>query len=444
MTNVRELPKNIEAEQVVIGSAILEPDSTMPILVDMLQPDLFYERRHRVIFRAIRELFEQDTPADIVLLASHLEDTGFMEKAGGRMYLTELLDRTTTTASLEYYADIVKKKALLRGMIEAGGIITEIGFDEATEPDILLDKAESLVFNLNQGNITGAVFVSEFLHECLDSLEALQKHSGTVTGLPSGIPELDKMTTGFQDSELTLIAGRPGMGKTTFLLELMRHNAIREGKTVLVFSLEMTKKTLLARMVAAEARVNFFQMRAGLLTVEQWREVASASAKLVKARIIIDDQPGLSVLEIRARARRLVSQHDVDAVFVDYLQLIEPGIRHGNRQEDVSYISRSLKRLAREISKSLIVASQLNRGTEEGSGRRPRLSDLRESGALEQDADLVGFLYSENYYSDEDKSNLVWPSELIIAKQRNGPVGTVNVSFHRGFQCFFPSEKGIM
>ncbi len=441
---VRELPKNIEAEQVVLGAAILEPESTLPILVDMLEADYFYERRHRIIFRAIRELFEDDKPSDIVLLASRLEDKGEMEKAGGRPYLNELLDRTTTTASLEYYADIVKQKYILRSLHEAGGRIAEMGFDEASEPETLLDKAESLVFHLNQGNISGAVFVSEFIHERLNALESLQSHSGALTGLASGIPKLDEMTGGFQDSDLCIIAGRPGTGKTSFLLEMIRHATIRENKTIAFFSLEMKKETLLDRMMSAEGHVNLSLMRAGMLTTDQWRNVTGAAAKLDPAKIIIDDDASANVLEIRARARRLASQHPLDAVFIDYLQLLEAGIRHGNRQEDVSYVSRSLKRLARELDVPVIAASQLNRKPEDREGSRPRLSDLRESGSLEIDSDVVMLLYRKDYHEiEEQQKSPVSPSELIMAKQRNGPVGTVLVSFHKGYQAFFPTERGI-
>ena len=442
----RELPKNVEAEQVVIGAAILEPENTLPILVEILKPEHFNFANHRIIFRAIRELFEEGTPSDIVLLANHLEERGEMEKAGGRFYLNELLDRTTTTASLEYYANIVREKYILRSMIEAGGRIAEYGFDEVSEPEALLDKAESLIFEIGEGNVSGSFsMVGDFLRERIEYLSELQHHSGVVTGLSSGIPKLDEMTTGFQDSEFIMIAGRPGMGKTALLLELVRHATIREDKTVAVFSLEMKKEHLLDRMIAAEGRVNFQKMRAGLLTTEEFRSVTAAGAKIDPARIIVDDTPAATVLEIRARARRMASQHGIDAVYIDYLQLVEPGTAHTQRQEAVSYISRSLKRLARELDVPVHAASQLNRNPEDRESRRPRLSDLRESGALEQDTDMVLLLFSENYYKkfDEGRSDIVWPCELIIAKQRNGPVGVVPVSFQRGFQSFFPTERGI-
>jgi len=446
-SDVRELPKNIEAEQVVLGSAILEPDSIMPVLIDKLSHEHFYERRHRVIFRTIRELFDRGEPADIILLANRLEETGDMERAGGRMYLNELLDRTTTTASLEYYADIVKRKATLRALIESGGRISELGFDESSETDEILDKAEHLIFNISSRDSGGAYFlISDFLYEHIDVLEKMHKDGGghSVTGFSTGFGELDDMTAGMQRSDLVVVAGRPGTGKTSFLLAMARHMAIRESAKIGLFSLEMKKEHLLERLLCGEGKINLKKLRSGVITNEKWRELASAASKFSRAQIFVDDTPGISVLEIRARARRMHAQYGLDVVMVDYLQLVEGGIRAERREQEVAYISRSLKKLARELNVCVITASQLNRGVEGRTERRPRLSDLRESGAIEQDADIVMFIYREDYHRQQDEggtgapSDTSAPSELIIAKQRNGPVGNIEIMFHKAYTSFYP------
>jgi replicative DNA helicase len=446
-TEVRELPKNIEAEQVVLGSAILEPDTTIPILVEKLFPEHFYERRHRVIFRTIRELFDRGEPADIVLLANRLEENDDMERAGGRMYLNELLDRTTTTASLEYYADIVKRKATLRSLIESGGRISELGFDESSQTEEILDKAEQLIFDISSRDTGSSYYlISDFLYEHIDTLEKLHRDPGrhTITGFATGFPHLDEMTAGMQRSDLVIIAGRPGTGKTSLLLAMIRHMSIRDNATVGIFSLEMKKEHLLERLLCGEGKVNLHHLRGGFVPGEKWRDLASAASKLQKANIIVDDTPGVSILEIRARARRMAAQHGLDVLMLDYLQLVEGGVRTDSREQEVAYISRSLKKLARELNICVIAASQLNRGVEGRTEKRPRLADLRESGAIEQDADIVMFIYREDYHRHQDEGGKGAPSdassetELIIAKQRNGPVGTIDMMFHKAYASYYP------
>jgi len=446
-TDVRELPKNIEAEQVVLGAAILEPESTIPILVEKLFPEHFYERRHRVIFRTIRELFDRGEPSDIVLLANRLEETGDMERAGGRMYLNELLDRTTTTASLEYFADIVKRKATLRSLIEAGGRISELGFDEVNETDEILDRAEALIFDISSRDTGSSYFlISDFLYEHIDTLEKLHRDPSrhTVTGFSTGFPYLDEMTAGMQRSDLVIVAGRPGTGKTSFLLALARHMAIRDNAKIGIFSLEMRKEHLLERLLCGEGKISLHRLRGGYVPGEKWRDLAHAASKLQKAQIIVDDSPGVSILEVRARARRMAAQHGLDVVMLDYLQLAEGGIRADRREQEVAYISRSLKKLARELNICVIAASQLNRSPEGRTEKRPRLADLRESGAIEQDADVVMFIYREDYHRQQDEGGTGAPSdasassELIIAKQRNGPVGNVELMFHKAYASFYP------
>jgi replicative DNA helicase len=445
---LRSLPKNIEAEQVILGAAILEPEDTIPLLVERLRPEYFYHRAHRVIFRTIRELFDRSEPSDIVSLANRLEEKGDMEKAGGRIYLTELLDRVTTTASLEYYADIVRKKATLRALIESGGRIAEFGYDEASDTSEILDKAESLIFDISRRDSKGDYYlVSEFLYEHIDTLAELHsdpsKH--TLSGFSTGFPRLDEMTSGLHRSDLIVLAGRPGMGKTSLALTFARNVALRGKAKVAIFSLEMTKEQLLERLLCGEAKVSLHRLRGGYVPPDKWRDIAKAANEFQKATIIVDDTPGNSILEIRAKARRMALQHGLDMLIVDYLQLVEGSIRTDIREQEISHITRSLKKLARELDIPVIAVSQLNRAVEQRErGRRyPRLSDLRESGAIEQDADVVAFIYRADYYdepSDSVKSGQGAGSEaeIIIAKQRNGPVDKLSVVFHKAYASFYP------
>ncbi|MBU0595694.1 replicative DNA helicase [Candidatus Bipolaricaulota bacterium] len=446
-SDVRELPRNLEAEQVVLGSAILEPQGTIPILVEKLLPEHFYQRRHRVIFRTIRELFDRGEPADVVSLANRLEERGEMERAGGRMYLNELLDRVTTTASLEYYAEIVQKKATLRSLIEAGGRISEIGYDEVSDTDEILDKAESLIFEISSRDSAGSyVLVSDFLYEHIDKLEELHRDPSrhTVSGFSTGFPRLDELLSGLQRSDLIIVAGRPGTGKTSFALAVARHVAVREKAGVGIFSLEMAKEQLLERLLCGEGKVSLHRLRGGYIPAAKWRDIAMAASKLQKSTIIIDDTPGSSILEIRAKARRMASQHRLDMVIVDYMQLVEGSIRTDVREQEIAHISRSLKRLARELNVPVIAVSQLNRAVEQREKKYPRLADLRESGAIEQDADVVMFIYREDYYKQPDQDNpnsgegAASEAEIIIAKQRNGPLGRVKVNFHKAYASFYP------
>jgi len=449
-SDVRELPRNIEAEQVVLGSAILEPQGTIPILVERLSPEHFYQRRHRVIFRTIRELFDRGEPADVVSLANRLEERGEMERAGGRMYLNELLDRVTTTASVEYYAEIVRKKATLRSLIEAGGRIAEIGYDEVSETDEILDKAESMIFDISSRDSAGSyALVSDFLYEHIETLEALHrdKNRHIVSGFSTGFPRLDEMLSGLQRSDLIIVAGRPGTGKTSFALAVARHVAIREKASVGVFSLEMAKEQLLERLLCGEGRVSLHQLRGGYISTAKWGDIATAAGKLQKATIIIDDTPGSSILEIRAKARRMASQHHLDLVIVDYMQLVEGSVRTDVREQEIAHISRSLKRLARELNVPVIAVSQLNRAVEQRESKYPRLADLRESGSIEQDADVVMFIYRADYYKQPDQDSAssgqgaASDAEIIIAKQRNGPLGKVTVSFHKAYASFYAMTR---
>jgi replicative DNA helicase len=448
-TSLRNLPKNIEAEQIILGSALLEPEGTIPILLEKLRPEHFYHQAHRVIFRTIRELFDRGEPGDIVSVANRLEEKAEMEKAGGRIYLNELLDRVTTTASLDYYADIVRKKAILRALIEAGGQITEFGFNEAENTDEILDKSESLIFDISRRDSSGTYYlINQFLYEHIEALEKVRREPDrhTITGLSTGFPKLDEMTGGLQRSDLIVLAGRPGTGKSSLALTLARNVAIREKAVVAIFSLEMTKEQLLERLLCGEAMVSLHRLRGGYVPAAKWRDLATAASKFQPTTILVDDTPGSSILEIRAKARRMATQHKLDMLIVDYLQLIEGSIRTDVREQEIAHISRSLKKLARELEIPVLAVSQLNRAVEQRESKYPRLADLRESGAIEQDADVVIFIYRKDYYEEPTEvtssgRGATSDSELIIAKQRNGPLGKVLVTFHKAYASFYPQAR---
>jgi replicative DNA helicase len=378
----RPLPKNREAEQVVLGAAMLEPDSVIPQLLQTLQPDDFYWKAHQIIYRVILELFEGGKPADLITVGNRLDELNKLDEVGGRAYLSELLTKVTTTASVPYYAEIIKKKAILRALIEAGHKITELGFQEESELEPLLDAAEEKIFQISRFQLTHNFYlIRDFLHEHLERLEKLQRDPSqhAVTGLPTGYKRFDEMTAGLQPSDLIVIAARPSMGKTSLALSLARNMALRFGKCVGFFSLEMTKEQLLERLLCAEARINLHRLRGGYLQTdsESWRRIIHAASKLQNSKIIIDDTPSISVLELKAKARRMKSEHNLDILFVDYLQLVEAGAHADVREQEVAYIARSLKALARELNIPVVALSQLSRAPERPP-RRPRLSDLRE------------------------------------------------------------------
>ncbi len=378
----RPLPKNREAEQVVLGAAMFEPETVIPHLLQTLQPDDFYWRAHAIIYRVILELFEGGKPADLITVGNRLDELNKLDEVGGRAYLSELVSKVTTTASVPYYAEIIKKKAILRALVEAGHEIAELGFHEESELEPLLDAAEEKVFQVSRFQLKRNFYlIRDFLHEHLERLERLQRDPSqhTVTGLPTGYRKFDEMTAGLQPSDLIVIAARPSVGKTSLALSIGRQMALRFGKCVGFFSLEMTKEQVLERLLCAEARINLHRLRGGYLQTdsESWRRIINAANRLQNSKIIIDDTPSISVLELKAKARRMKSEHGLDALFVDYLQLVEGGGRSEVREQEVAYIARSLKGLARELNIPVVALSQLSRAPERPP-RRPRLSDLRE------------------------------------------------------------------
>ncbi|MCI2430709.1 replicative DNA helicase [Candidatus Acetothermia bacterium] len=458
----RPLPKNREAEQVLLGAAMLEPEQVVPQLLEVLQPDDFYWKAHQIIYRAILELFDAGAPADPIAVGNRLEELKKLDDVGGRAYLNELLAKVTTTASVPYYAEIIKKKATLRALIQAGHEIAELGFHEESDLEELLDGAEEKVFEVSRFQIKQNYYLlKDFLHEHLAHLEKLQQdpQRHAVTGLPTGYRKFDEMTSGLQRSDLIIIAARPSVGKTSLALSVGRQMALRYGYSAGIFSLEMTKEQVLERLLCAEARINLHRLRGGYLQTdsESWRRIINAASKLQNSKIFIDDTPSLSVLELKAKARRMKAEHNLDVLFVDYLQLIEAGSHSDVREQEVAYIARSLKGLARELDIPVVAISQLSRAPERPP-RRPRLSDLRESGEIEQTADVVLFLYREETGSEENSEGeesqgpeqhqtapLVHDTEIIIGKQRNGPTGVFNLLFHRTYTSFeehFITEPG--
>jgi replicative DNA helicase len=436
-------PQNVDAEMSVLGAMLIDP-SAVPAAIEKLRFYHFYSEAHQEIYKLFTELFEQNIPLDLLTVSERLQKKGLIEKVGGSSYLAHLSTFVPTSAHVEHYAKIVKDKALLRSLIATSTQIVQESFDQRADVDLLIDRAERLIFELHEEKIEGQVTaIKGIIRSSIETIERLYQNKTLVTGLPTGYFKLDEMTSGFQPNDLIIVAGRPSMGKSAFVTCICENAALLSKKPLAFFSLEMSKEQLAQRMLCSIARINAKDVQRGFLSKEKWTPLVNAAAKLSEAPIFIDDTPNSTVLEIRAKARRLKSQHDIQLVVVDYLQLIPGSGRSENRQQEISDISRSLKALARELKVPVIAISQLNRQVDSRQGNRPQLSDLRESGAIEQDADLVLFLYREEYYTrentaDEDRNK----AEVIVAKQRNGPTGTVGLRFFHEFARFDnPSER---
>lgn len=441
---IRPIPKNKEAEQVVLGAAMLEPEEALPQLAVRLGPHHFYSQAHQEIYRTILELFTHGELPDAVTVANRLEERGKLDQVGGRTYLNELLARVTTVTALPYYMDIVETKALRRWLIEAGGRIAELGYREELGVEETLDRAGEIVFEIAQRkSLPDYHQLSDFLYDHLEVLEEIHKdpERRPVTALSTGFEEFDAYTGGLSRSDLVVIAGRPGTGKTSLALAIARDVAIRQRKRVGIFSLETAKEQVLERLLCAEAQVDLHSLRSGYLPPAKWGQIAEAAGRLHEAQILVDDVPGAPILSIKAKARRMAMEHGLDLLMVDYLQLVEAGIRTDVREQQIAYISRTLKGLARELGIPVIACSQLNRAVERRESKRPQLSDLRESGAIEQDADLVVFIYRPDYYEDQSGKGPVAETEIIVAKQRNGPTGKFILQFHKSYATFYPSAR---
>ncbi|HOJ92234.1 MAG TPA: replicative DNA helicase [Dictyoglomaceae bacterium] len=432
-------PHNEEAEQAVLGAMLLSRDAIAKV-VEILHPDSFYYEHHGMIFRVIVDLFEKALPVDLVSVTEELRNRNILEKVGGSVYVASLLDVVPTAANVEYYAHIVAEKALLRKLINAGTEIVSLGYKENETPELLVDKAEQLIFEIAQYHrFRALVPLREILSKSFKEIEKLHQTGKPYTGVPTGFWDLDRKTGGLQPSDLIIIAARPGMGKTSFSLSIAQYIALEEHLPVAIFNLEMSSFQLALRLLGSEAQIDIHRLRTGQIKEQEWPKLARAFGKLAEAPIYVDDTPDLNVVEMRARARRLKAEKGLALIIVDYLQLIRFLDRDKSENQQISEISRGLKSLARELEVPVIAISQLSRAVEARAERRPQLSDLRGSGGLEQDADVVIFIYREGYYKAQEMeidSDTPEEVEIIIAKQRNGPTGTVKLLFFKSSTSF--------
>jgi replicative DNA helicase len=429
-------PQNVEAERAVLGGVLLEPEAATTA-IEIVSPDCFYRPAHGKIFQAMITLFTKREPIDVMTLGEELKKSGDLEALGGITALTDLVDGTPTAANIEHYARIVLDKFILRQLIRASTDIAADAYAASREADAILDSAEQKIFKISESRVSqGFVHIKDILKERFEEIQRVHETRMSITGLASGFIDLDKYTAGFHPSDLVIIAGRPSMGKTSFALNIAQHVGLMERKPVAVFSLEMSKELLVQRLLCSEAQVDAQKVRRGFTSAKDIERLTNAAGLLSEAPVYIDDTPAISTLDMRARARRLKSEHDIALIIIDYLQLARCSDRVENRQQEISAISRSLKALAKELAIPVIALSQLSRAVESrGGDRRPMLSDLRESGAIEQDADLVLFLYRPELY-DPDDPNKQGKAELIIGKQRNGPTGVVPLTFEKTYTRF--------
>ncbi|WP_442954377.1 replicative DNA helicase [Paenibacillus sp. MMS18-CY102] len=440
LTFDRVPPQNLEAEQAILGAVLLQAEALITAM-ERVKSDDFYSSAHQRIYEAMVELGESNQPIDLVTLTAYLQDRQLLEEAGGITYLAKLANSVPTAANVEYYAQIVEEKSMLRRLIRTATQIVSNGYAAEEDVGALLGEAEQKILEIsNRRSSSGFVSIRDVLMEVFERVEMLYSQKGGSTGIPSGFSDLDKMTSGFQRSDLIIVAARPSVGKTAFALNIAQNVGVRAKETVAIFSLEMSAAQLVQRMVCAESNVDANRMRTGFLEGDDWEKLTMAIGALSEAEIYIDDTPGITVADIRAKCRRLKKERNLGMILIDYLQLIQGRGKAGeNRQQEVSEISRTLKQIARELEVPVIALSQLSRGVEQRQDKRPMMSDLRESGSIEQDADIVAFLYRDDYYDKEsEKKNII---EIIIAKQRNGPVGTVELAFLKQFNKFVGLDR---
>jgi replicative DNA helicase len=429
-------PQSLEAEDSLI-SAVLIDNSTLLDIVEILTPEDFYKTAHRVIFTGITDLFARNEPVDLVTLSNYLRERDQLETAGGAAYLASLLDTVPMAVSAPHYARIIHDKANLRRLIEKSNAIVRRCYEDGGDVDAVLDFAESSIFELSENKIKPAFYpIGKIIERNIDMLEERQGNKSLVTGVATDYIRLDRMTAGFQPSDLIILAARPSMGKTALALNIARNAAVHSNVPTAVFSLEMSKEQLSLRLLCAEARIDSSKLRSGFFSKEDWIGLTHAAGVLSDAPIYIDDSADLTAMSIRAKARRLKNEQGLGLIFIDYLQLMRGSASAERRDLEISDISRSLKGLAKELELPVVALSQLNRKLEERSDKRPQLSDLRESGALEQDADVVAFIYRDEVYNKDENNPNRGKAELIIAKQRNGPVGTVPLTFLHAYTRF--------
>ncbi|MCA9729415.1 MAG: replicative DNA helicase [Candidatus Eisenbacteria bacterium] len=421
-------PQAIEAEQSVLGAMLLEKEA-IGRAAEILTPESFYRDAHRKVFEAIVALYEKGESADLITVTEELRRRGQLEAVGGAAFLSSMLDLVPTAANVAFHAELVLEKAVLRKLIEVATSIVQKGYDATDRSGEIIDQAEEMIFGIADPRLRkGFTSLKELLPPAVRMIEEVVERKRAVTGVPSGFLDLDKMTAGFQKSDLIIVAGRPSMGKTAFALNLAEFAAAHENVPVGVFSLEMSQEQLVMRLLSSQARIPSHRLRTGYLRPEEWEGLAQAAGVLSEAPVFIDDTPAITATEMRAKARRLKKEHDIGLIVVDYLQLMRAGTKVESREKEVSEISRSLKALAKEISVPVIALSQLSRAVEQRDDKRPMLSDLRESGAIEQDADLVLFVFREEFYKPE-KQEVKGMAEIIVGKHRNGPTGRVHLTF---------------
>lgn len=448
MIEERVPPQNIEAEQAVLGAMLIDKEAIAKA-TEVLSADDFYREAHRVIFSAMLELYNKNEAVDMVTVTEILKRDNKLEDIGGIAYITSLANVVLTAANVKYHAEIVAEKSVLRQLVRVSTEIAAMGYEANDDVGTLLDTAESRILEIsNRKKKADFTLINDILMDSVQSIESLLQNKGGLTGLPAGFADLDKLTSGLHPSDFIILAARPSMGKTALALNIVQNVALRahkaiggEPRSVAFFSLEMSKEQLVNRMLCAEAGIDSQRLRVGEMHDEDWTHLWDACDTMSRAKIYIDDTAGITAMEMRSRARRLKAEHGLDLIVVDYLQLMQgSGKRNnsGDRQQEVSEISRSLKALARELDVPVLALSQLSRSVESRQVKRPMLSDLRESGSLEQDADIVAFLYREDYYNPETENK---HTELIIAKHRNGPVDTVNLFFQKQFTKFVGFTK---
>ncbi len=429
-------PQNIEAEQCVLGGILIEDRAILKV-IETISPEDFYKEAHAIIYRAMLDLFDRNEPQDIVAVSNLLKSKGLLDQVGGAAYLGELAETVPVASNIAYYAKIVRDKAVLRRLIQKTSDIATLCYEEAGEVDEILESAESAIFEISQSKIHQSFHpLKSVLKDSIRKVEDLFAKKELITGVPTGFAGLDTMTAGFQPSDLIIIAGRPSMGKTALALNMAQHAAINHGIPVAIFSLEMSKDQLALRMLCSEARVNAQKVRTGFLSDSEWTRLISAADLLSQAKIFIDDTPAISVLEMRAKARRLKSEHGLGLVLVDYLQLMRGRGQSERREQEISEISRSLKAMAKELDVPVVALSQLNRKVEDRPNKRPQMADLRESGAIEQDADVIAFIYRDEVYNRSEDNPNKGIAEIIVGKQRNGPTGVVKLAFLAKYSSF--------
>jgi len=437
--SVRIPPQNIDSEKALLGAIMLRPE-VMHEIIEVVEADSFYVEKHRIIWRAMLELHGKREPIDLLSLSSRLKERKELDAIGGRSYLTELVNSVPSSANIKHYADIVHRKHMMRKLIEAADTVSEMGFEEERELETLLDEAEKKIFSVTSFT-RGHAFINlkDVLGEVWERIDKLHKQDGGLRGVPTGFKELDQKLSGLQKSDLVILAARPSMGKTALALDIARQAALHHNTPVGIFSLEMSSQQLADRMVAAEARVDAWKLRTGGLKLqEDFDRIGEALGGLSKAPLYIDDEPGNSIIKMRSVARRLKRDHNLGLLIVDYLQLMTPSRNYDSMVNQVTEISRSLKGLARELDVPVLALSQLSRAVESRGGR-PRLSDLRDSGSIEQDADVVMFIHREDKYKDDsDKPNI---AEILIEKHRNGPTGKIELYFDDKKSTFLSIDK---